>query len=188
MTNPRRPTTILFVCSANLCRSVTAAAFAKRAAERIGAGDDWTFLSAGTHVTPGQRLPAQTEATMRDLGIPLRLRPRLVDETAVRRADLVLTAERIHRAKVVEWFPFAVRSTYTLLQFARLVEAGRSSVDDSRSADRLDPLRLAQIGRTHVQPVEDDGIDIYDPVRSATREAMVACAQTIDDALAHIVR
>ena len=175
---------ILFVCSANLCRSVTAAEFARRAAGPLTAGSvRWRFASAGVHVIPGQRLPARTDSTMRDLGIPVHHRPRLVDDASVRTADLILTAERTHRATIVERFPFAVRSTYTLLQFARLVEAGRAVAGDD-----LGLTRIAQIGQANVQALEDDTIDIADPVTGDTAAAMLHCADLIDAAIQQIIR
>lgn len=175
---------ILFVCSANLCRSVTAAEFARRAAGPLTASPvRWRFASAGVHVVPGQRLPARTESAMRDLGIPVHHRPRPVDESSVRTADLILTAERTHRGKVVERFPFAVRSTYTLLQFARLVEAGRAAAGDD-----VELSRLAQIGQANVQALEDDTIDIADPVGDNTTTSMLHCAELIEIAIEQIVR
>ena len=185
----KRSVEVLFVCSANLCRSVTAAEYARRAASDLLDPIEWRFESAGTDVRPGQRLPAAVRSTMEELGIPVTTQPRLIDEQVVRSADVILTAERSHRARVASWFPFAVRSVFTLLQFADLVEAGRVGAMQERTLDRPSDLReLARIGRVDVQPRDDATIDISDPVSAGTAAAMVGCADLIADAVRRIVR
>ena len=184
-----RRVTILFVCSANLCRSVTAAEYARRAALDSPVSVEWRIETAGTDVHQGQRLPPMVESAMEDLGIPVTGTPRLVDERAARSADLILTAERSHRAKVARWFPFAVRSTFTLLQFADLVEVGRVTVARGRAVDDLYDLReLARIGRSEMQPRDDASIDIIDPVAAGTSRSMIDCADVIANAIGRIVR
>jgi protein-tyrosine phosphatase len=184
-----RRTTILFVCSANLCRSVTAQAYAHRAALDSHQPVEWRFESAGTDVRPGQRLPAAVESAMEELRIPVTGRPRLIDEHAARSADLILTAERTHRATVARWFPFAVRSTFTLLQFANLVEAGRLAMTEGQPFDDPSDLHeIARIGRADIQPREDESIDIGDPVAARTAASMIDCANVIADAIGRIVQ
>jgi len=178
---------VLFVCSANLCRSVTAAEYARRATdEHPSPTIEWYFESAGTDVSPGQGLPKAVARTMVELGIPLRDDPLLLTEEYARSADLIVTAERHHRAVVVSRFPFVVRRTFTLLDFARLLEAGRSAVPTHSVDSSADLLELARIGRSHVQPIDDSSIDIGDPVAARSSEAMKQCAETIRGAIATI--
>lgn len=182
-----QPFRVLFVCSANLCRSVTAAEFARRCAERIDPTTvGWAFESAGTDVAPGMRLPPEIARQMRELEIPLRDRPRPVSEISVREADLILTAERYHRAVIAQRFPFAVRRTYTLLQFAQLVDAGRLAEPEVAGEGPAGLHDLARTGRSHVHAMDDETIDIGDPVRSGSAAAMIECAGTISSALERI--
>ena len=48
---------------------------------------------------------------------------RNIDPRLIKAADLVLTADLGHRAAVVELWPAAVRRTFTLKEFARLLAA-----------------------------------------------------------------
>jgi protein-tyrosine phosphatase len=120
---------------------------------------------------------------MDELDIPRRPEPLMLTEEYARSADLILTAERHHRAVVAGRFPFAVRRTFTLLEFARLIAAGRRAVTSPvvRSPDDL--LELARIGRSHVQPVDDTSIDIGDPVAARSVQAMTICSDTISRAV-----
>lgn len=185
---------VLFICSANLCRSVTAAEYARRAAlaHRSCSDDDcpidWRIESAGTNASPGSGLPARISSTMMDLGIPRREAVVMVDETLARSADLILTAERHHRAAVARRFPFAVRYTFTLLQFAHLLDAGCTATGVSSVSNGRDLLRLAQVGRSSTQPIDDESIDISDPVEIGSEEAMVRSAELIRGAIDRILR
>lgn len=189
MATPQRPPIdVLFVCTANLCRSVTAAEFARRQLQERTTGKvRWSIESAGTNVQPDQRLPPRIDSTMRELGIPRRSQPRPLTEADVRSARLILTAERHHRARVVERYPFAVRSTFTLLQFARLVTAGRDATGAGPTPDVDGLLTLARLGRAQVQPTEDATIDIVDPVTEGSASAMLRCADLIAGAVDEII-
>ena len=178
---------ILVICSANLCRSVTAVEYARRAVENSGRlSTKWTFESAGTEVVRGQRLPSAIAETMDALGVPRRAVPVGVTEDLVRSAHIVLTAERRHRAIVARRFPFAVRYTYTLLQFARLVEAGRLARPELTALSCPDLLSLARSGVSSVQPVDDATIDIVDPVATGSHAAMRECAESVERAFQRI--
>ncbi len=184
----KQPCRLLFVCSANLCRSVTAAWAAQRSADAAPEGAlEWLFESAGTDVAPGQALPRRVASAMHEIGIPLRDEPMLISEPYARSADIILTAERRHRTFVARQFPFAVRRTFTLLEFARLLEAGREHAPDHSVGVGADLLRLAWTGRSLVQPVTDESIDIPDPVALGTSAAMFDCAATIQAAIDRIV-
>jgi protein-tyrosine phosphatase len=184
MTEPIR---VLFVCSANLCRSVTAAEYATRAAQRSSSGLTWQFDSAGTHVSSDQGLPPEVARAMESLGIPIDRRPVLVSEEQARSADVILTAERFHRGVLAQRFPFTVRSVFTLLQFTRLLEAG-AGPDLARLVHGGDDLlRLTRIGRSAIAPAEDESIDIGDPVAVRTEAAMLRCAEIVEAAVDRFV-
>jgi protein-tyrosine phosphatase len=83
-------------------------------------------------------------------------RARRLSEQILKDADLILTMTRAQRGLVVELWPAAVRRTFTLREFARLL----SWVDSSRlpagtPAERLGaviPLALAERGRERRLP------------------------------------
>jgi protein-tyrosine phosphatase len=84
----------------------------------------------------------------------------------LKEADLILTMTRAQRGLVVDVWPAAVRRTFTLREFARLL----GWVDPSRlptgtPAERLRaaiPLAVAQRGRERTPPDKDD---VTDPFR-----------------------
>ena len=100
-----QPLRVLFVCTANICRSphleLTARALA-------GEGSGMEFASAGTHGFldhPMDEVMSQTLAP----DAATSFRSRRLDRTALADADLVLTAEETHRAFIVQEFPAAFR-------------------------------------------------------------------------------
>lgn len=174
---------ILFVCSANLCRSVTAATLARRIAdEHPSKHMKWLFESAGTDVHPHNSLPRDVERAMADLDLPVRHRAQAVNGPLVRSADLILTAERDHRTALARPYPFTVQYTFTLLQFARLIEAGRDATGDDEIRSRHHLFDLTRLGRACVPPGGADD-DIPDPVAARSRRAMHDCATTTEHAL-----
>jgi arsenate reductase len=79
------PPTVLFVCVRNAGRSQMAAALLKRIA-----GDGVHVLSAGTR--PADDVHPNVVAAMREVGIDLSaVRPRRLEDAAVREADVVVT-------------------------------------------------------------------------------------------------
>jgi protein-tyrosine phosphatase len=94
------------------------------------------------------------------------LAPGLIQE-----ADLVLAVTRAHRSLVAEAWPKAVRRTFTLREFARLLSCiDMAALPAGTPADRLRaaiPLAGAQRGRWRVPSREDDVLDPYRQPRSA---------------------
>lgn len=111
------PVRVLFVCTANICRSpfleLTARALA-------GDSTDVVFSSAGTH---GFTEHAMDEVMSRTLpaGTADTFRSRPLDHTILEDADLVLTAEASHRSRILEEHPALFRRTFTVGQFAAAV-------------------------------------------------------------------
>ena len=84
MTGAERPT-VLFVCTHNAGRSQMAAGFLRRQA-----GDRIDVLSAGSE--PADQLNPSAVAVMKEKGIDISAAtPRLLSESAVRMADVVIT-------------------------------------------------------------------------------------------------
>jgi protein-tyrosine phosphatase len=176
------------VCSANLCRSVIAAEYARRAAASHPTSPlEWQIASAGTDVAPGQGVPPRVARAMRRLDIGTPEQQHLVAEADVRSAHVILTAERYHRAVIARRFPFAVRYTFTLLEFARYLEAGRAALPEFAVRESADLLTLVRHARGHVHLPADAVIDIADPLEARSGKAVVACARTIEAAIAKIV-
>jgi protein-tyrosine phosphatase len=94
-----------------------------------------------------------------------RFAARRLTEKVVKEADLVLPLTRAQRSLVVDLWPPAVRRTFTLREFARLLEQLDPSVlPDGTPAERLGlalPLVVAMRGLRSSSPEEDDVIDPF---------------------------
>ena len=90
---------ILFICTANVCRSPMAAALLNALAEK----DDLHLRaeSAGVAALVGHRMARNTAATLAELGVsPVEHHARQVDRTMVEDAEVVLTMGLWHREQM----------------------------------------------------------------------------------------
>jgi protein-tyrosine phosphatase len=156
---------ILAVCTGNVCRSP--------AVERLLAGNlgpTVSVSSAGTHALVGHPISEPMAALLLDNGVePDSFEARRLSEQMLKEADLVLVMTRAQRGLVVELWPAAVRRTFTLREFARLLSwVDPAALPAGTPAERLRaaiPLAVAERGRERASPDEDD---VVDPFRLST--------------------
>ncbi|MCR6032188.1 adenylyl-sulfate kinase [Nocardioides sp. zg-579] len=149
-----RPLRVLFVCTANICRSPFMELLARRLA---GTDASVTFASAGTHGFRDHPMDEVMSATLAARGAEAAgFRSRAITRQMVDEADLVLTAEAAHRSFILDEQPAAFRKVFTLGQFAEAARAadptltGRAlitTISGRRGAaspelDVADPYRL----------------------------------------------
>ena len=151
---------LLFVCTGNICRSPTAELIAASRLPR----ESFRVHSAGTYGLEGYGIEPGAARELTRLGIDsAAFRARRITAEHVRGADLVLTATREHRSAVVTLEPAALRKTFTMREFARLVEG----VDEAALTDADDRARLLvrlaaeRRGQVMVRPEDDDVADPY---------------------------
>lgn len=164
MTAPR----LLVVCVGNVCRSPLAERLLRA---RLPEGFEVT--SAGVGALVDQPMDPDAAAELRGRGgsdegfAARRLTPAMVE-----RADLVLTATRDIRSRVLEEAPVALHRTFTIKELAALL--------DDQPVDELRPaLRAAAQRRSEVAASD---VDVPDPFRRGP-EAHAEAAQQIDDAV-----
>jgi protein-tyrosine phosphatase len=175
---------ILAVCTGNVCRSP--------AVERLlrnKLGPTVKVSSAGTHALVGHPISEPMTALLRESGLEHQpFEARRLSEQMLKQADLVLTLTRAQRGLVVESCPAAVRRTFTLREFARLLSwVDPSALPTGSPADRLRvaiPLAAAQRGRERISPDEDD---VVDPFR-LSEEVYAESFRQIATAVTAIVR
>jgi len=108
---------VLFVCTANICRSAYAEVVARHLA---GPDSSLVFDSAGARGFDGEPMnpPMVAEAALRGAD-PQGFRSKRLTLPLVDEADLILTAEAAHRRLILEDRPLAMRKAFSLGQFAR---------------------------------------------------------------------
>jgi low molecular weight protein-tyrosine phosphatase len=152
---------ILTVCTGNVCRSP--------AVERLLAsklGPTVSVASAGTHALVGHPISEPMAVLLRNSGVEdVPFEARRLSEQMLREADLVLPLTRAQRGLVVDLWPAVVRRTFTLREFARLLDQVNGSVLPAGSpAERLRaavPLVAAERGRLRASPDDDDVVDPF---------------------------
>lgn len=121
---------VLFVCTANICRSPMAEGLVREAVRRSSRpdADEVVGESAGVAAREGAPMEPRAVTALRDAGgDPGGFRARALRPAMVLDADLVLTASRDHRAEVLAQEPSAMGRTFTMLEFARLVRDARDA-------------------------------------------------------------
>ncbi len=147
---------VLAICTANICRSPMMELLLR---DRL---DESRFelASAGVQGRTGHAMDSTSEMELMRFGLSAgSFRSQPFSGHLVHAADLVLTATRAHRARVLEEEPRALRWTFTLLEFAALCEM----VTDDVTAPDL--VRAAAARR---QDFRGDP-DVADPYRRSPK-------------------
>ena len=162
------PLSVLFLCTANICRSPAMELIA-----RDLAGDaDVVFSSSGTHAHTGHRMNPVQAATIPHLDVS-GFRSRRLKPEMLLGADLVLTAESIHRQHVLDDYPQLHRRLFTLGQF----EAAIAEIPELSGRELV-----TAVGQKR-QPAH---LDVADPFRRGEKAAAAATA-TITEMLRVVV-
>ena len=168
------PFSVLFVCIGNVCRSPVGERLlaAKLPSER------YAVSSAGVGAMVGYAMSRYAAAELTGFGgDPTGFAARQLTPTMITETDLLLTATRDLRSQVLSESPGALRRTFTVLEFAHLVETA-----DGSTADEV--VKWAGAHRSAAAGVEQD---VPDPFRRGA-EAHAAAAKAIHDAVEQIAK
>lgn len=160
-----RPLKVLFVCTANICRSPFMELTARRLA---GSGAALRFSSAGTHGWDAKPMDATMVEVLAEGVEAGGFRSRAVSRELLEEADLVLTAEAAHRSYLLEDHPGMFRKIFTLGQAAEAIGRLEPGLTPAEVVRRLGSAR----GNA------DPALDVPDPYRRGP-EAAAAAAEHI---------
>jgi protein-tyrosine phosphatase len=145
---------ILAVCTANICRSPMVEHLLRDSLAGASVGSThvrFEVSSAGVRGWDGAPMdPPAAEELRRLGGDPSRFVARSFSAALGKRADLILTATTDQRSLVLQEVPQALRRTFTLLEFARLVVAVNGSAAGEGPA-RLVSEAAASRGAAHLE-------------------------------------
>ncbi|MDR7252094.1 protein-tyrosine-phosphatase [Nocardioides sp. BE266] len=164
------PLKVLFVCTANICRSP----FLELTARQLAGDAPLEFSSAGTQGWVDEPMNPEM-AVLLPAGAADAFRSRRLDAAILRDADLVLTAEASHRSYVLDEHPEHFRKVFTVGQLAAFAT-------EHPDLDGRDLLAAAGKRRSAPRPEHD----IADPYRRGTAAAEAA-AGTISSMLGVLV-
>lgn len=153
------PPRVLFVCTANICRSPTAEYIAR---QRVGS-ERWVFRSAG-FLASGRSPDDDLVRVLAEHNVDLSAhRSYQIDVASLRAADLVLTMEGSHVQQAIAMWPDAWDKTVPLRHAATLIEASQAS--------GMGPSELLEMIRQQRDPSDYLGTrwDVSDPYGRGVR-------------------
>ena len=165
-----RPFRVLFVCTANICRSAYAAVVAQ---QLVPAGVE--VASAGVKALVGEGMDPPLARLVGDRGDPSLHRARQLTRDMMAQSDLIITMDTDHRRYILDEWPELGRKAYVIGSVAREMARLPEDVTFETLIDHLWRHRSAQ---------PDDGVP--DPFRRGDAAAE-ATARTIDRHLEAIV-
>jgi protein-tyrosine phosphatase len=157
---------ILTVCTGNVCRSPLAERLLQAGFDEI-CPDAVEVRSAGTHALVGSSAEPGSRAIASALGASLAgFTARQLTTPMLTEADLVLALATEHRSAILQLAPSAFRKTFTLREFARVLE-GTALEDAGAGVSAVRHAWLATISdaaaRRQAGAAADD--DVTDPFR-----------------------
>ncbi len=110
---------VLFVCTANLCRSPMAMAILRSKVEH--SSEEWRIESAGTWAVEGVRANPKTQQIMTEFGLDISSHvSQIVSPELLKSFNLILTMEPGHKEALQIEFPEVARQVYLLSEMIGL--------------------------------------------------------------------
>lgn len=150
------PSHLLFVCTANICRSPAAESILRH---HLRDGTRERVSSAGVRAHPDLPLDETMSSLLADDGVAMaNFLSTEVDEALLGRASLIVTMTRKHRSTLVTRFPDVFGRVFTLVELAALLA-------ETGPADSLDEYA----SRRPYLSVAGEDLDVVDPYRRRRR-------------------
>jgi protein-tyrosine phosphatase len=121
----KKKTRVLFVCTANICRSPMAAALFSAHLQKVRPDwQEWLVESAGTWAANGKTASKNSQVAMARRGLDIRgHRSRTVTPEMLAGSDLILTMESGHKEALCLEFPFVIGRIFLLTEMVGNAES-----------------------------------------------------------------
>ena len=107
---------VLFVCTANICRSPLAMGLLR---QKVNGQGDWQIDSAGTWTTGGEAISRNSDAVLRQRGVVLKdFASQPVTQELLENYQLILTMTKSHKEALQIEFPEIAKRIYLLSEMA----------------------------------------------------------------------
>ena len=139
---------VLFVCTANVCRSPMVSALFENIASREYNDQDWLIDSAGTWAVEGVPAANGSRLAMKERGLDIdKHRSQSVNRELLHKFDLILTMERHHKEALSIEFPEISGRIYVLSEMVGQAydiwdPMGGSLEEFKATADELENILL----------------------------------------------
>lgn len=178
------PFRILTVCTGNVCRSPMAERLLQANLDRLTPGQ-FEVSSAGTGALAGSPMETQVADVVGRLGgTAAGFLARQLSPAILAQPDLVLTMTREQRSAVVQIAPTLLKRTFTIREFARLLEMAEMEPATAEERWRLLLLRAPRL--RSLVPAEGEDDDVVDPYRREP-EIYAAMVQQLSPAVNAII-
>ncbi len=167
-------TSILVVCSGNICRSPMAEGLLRHAMQGRPGIDVPSIRSAGTIAMEGTPATPEAVVAARDLGVDIAShRARRLTDVMIGDVDLLVCMAAEHREEIVERVPAAADQTFTLKELTRLLER------DGASSDLEGRVAASAAARANGALTEEDRFDedVVDPLGMPLETYMAIAAE-----------
>ena len=137
---------ILFVCTANICRSPMAAGIFKKLIQDRAEGEEWRVESAGTWGLDGEEASLGSQTVMSEMGVDLSGHiARRVTSEMLAPFDLILTMESGHKEALQIEFSEIADKVFMLSEMSGEIlniedPIGRTYQDYLETVDQIDKL------------------------------------------------
>jgi protein-tyrosine phosphatase len=164
-----RSVRILTVCTGNICRSPVAERLLQAGLDQVRPGA-FEVRSAGTRAMVGDPIqPGSADIIRTYRGTPDGFAARQLTPTILRESDLVLAMTSGHRGEVMQMDASLLKRTFTIREFARMLEVLEQRETPAPDVDTADswrelPARAASV--RHLALTQDaTENDVVDPYR-----------------------
>ena len=163
------PVRILTVCTGNICRSPVAERLLQAGLDEVQPGA-FEVRSAGTRAMVGDPVQPPSAEIIRSYGgTPDGFAARQLTPKLLKDADLVLAMTTQHRGAVMQMDPSLLKRTFTIREFARMLQVleqrdAPAAVADLPAFWRGLPARAAAVRHLALAPEASDN-DVIDPYR-----------------------